>query len=189
MKKLIFDVETNGLDCTASVLSFSALLLDDDLNVIDEINRYYHIRPGEAPNDEAIGVNGLTPDVIEAKRAGADYPEIFGEDRFIRDLFDPARIDTLIAHNIEFDRKFIEHHHKLDLSEFDQVCTMKGTQYLYDAPSYKNGEPKWPRLSEAAAWAKVDLDEIAKRTSADFHTSLFDVYVTLEIYKAMRAER
>ena len=179
---LIFDVETNGFDPTTSVFSFSALLLNENNEVVEEVDRYYHIQPGDCFNQEAIAINGLDPATIEAKRKeqSAEYPVIFGEDAEIKELFDKA--DRLIAHNIDFDRGFVEQHHGIDLGEKELYCTMRAAQYLYPAPYYKNGAPKFPKLSEAVDWAGVNTELIKEQTGKGFHDSLFDVYCTYELY-------
>jgi DNA polymerase-3 subunit epsilon len=184
---LVFDVETNRLSAGDGVLSFSALLLDGDGDIVEEVNRYYH-RPPEIPEGrEALEVNGLWPDEIDRRRAeqGADYPRFFGDDSYIADLF--SRADTLVAHNIGFDLKHIQRWHDISTENKELYCTMESTKWLYDYPYLKNGEPKWPRLSEAAEHFDIDLQKIAERTGLEFHDSLFDVYVTAAVYRELQA--
>jgi len=176
--KLVFDVETNGLNYRDDVLSFSALLIDDGGEIVKEIDRYYFPESGHY-NLKAVSVNGLTEETIEKKRSGATYPEFFSDDQEVADLF--CIVDELIAHNIRFDVNFVEYHLDLDLSKKKKVCTMLSTQYLYDAPYENYGEPKWPKLSEAAAWAEIDTSKFESK--GGFHSSLFDVYCTYEIYR------
>jgi len=179
--KLIFDTETNGLTPGAGVLSFSALLVSDKNEIIEQVDRYYFRPPGVSPGEEALAVNGLYDDEIDRRRAGADYPRYFGDDDYIPRLF--SRADLLIAHNIFFDLGHVKNAHKIE--EKPLFCTMESTKWLYDYPCLKNGEPKWPKLSEAAAHFEIDLKEIAEKTGLDFHDSLFDVYVTFEVYKRL----
>lgn len=69
----------------------------------------------------------------------------------------------IIAYNIPFDRRFIEYHLKVRLRNKEKFCTMRATQYLYDAPHMKNGEPKYPKLSEAVEWAGIDTQKIIRQ--------------------------
>ena len=182
--KMIFDVETNGLTPTLSVLSFSAVLIDSTGEILEEIDRYYY--PTENYSPGAIYVNGLTEETIKNNRKDAIYPNHFKDDKYITDLFN--RVDEIIAHNIEFDTKFVEYHHNIDLSEIGQFCTMRETQYLYDAPYIHSatGEPKFPKLSEAVEYFGVDTSKIIEK--GGYHCSLFDVYCTYEIYQKLMNE-
>ena len=181
--KLIFDTETNGL-FNCSVLSFSALLLDDNNNIMEVVDRYYYKNVNEDDNIEALKINGLTKEVIKEKRLNVSYSKHFKDDKYIKNIFDKA--DILIAHNIEFDIAHIKDDFKdINLEDKDMFCTMRKTQYLYDAPYYKNGEPKFPKLSEAIDYFEIDINKIKEKTKLDYHSSLFDVYCTYEIYKKL----
>ena len=183
--KLIFDLETNGFGNDSSVLSFSALLINENNKIVEEIDRYYVPNRGESYNQEAIEVNGLNVKEISSRRAkqNATYPMYFKDDRKIVELFD--KVDTLIAHNIDFDAGFVSYHLGIDVYTKKQFCTMRKIQYLYPAPYIhkSTGEPKFPKLSEAVEWAKIDIEEIKKRTGKEYHDSLFDVHCTYEVYK------
>lgn len=184
--KLIFDVETNGLYHIKSILSFSGLLLDDNDNIIEVIDRYYFRDKGEKIDLEAIKINGLTKEKIKEKRKNVDYPKHFREDNYINELFD--KVDTLIAHNINFDLSFIKmryEHNYINTKNKELFCTMEETQYLYDAPYEVYGEPKYPKLKESVDHFNINTDEIRNRTKSNYHDSLFDVYCTYEIYKCL----
>jgi DNA polymerase III epsilon subunit-like protein len=66
-------------------------------------------------------------------------------------------------------------------------CTMESAKWLYDWSEIKYGEPKWPRLSEAAESFGIDTGKIAEETGLDYHDSLFDVHVTLAVYKHLKS--
>lgn len=178
--KIVLDVETNGLfDC--SVLSFSALVLDDLNNVVNVIDRYYHRDENEQENEQALKINGLYDDVIKKKRINANYPKHFKDDLEIINLVKDA--DLIICHNVAFDVAHLEKAFNVDLSHINKFCTMKKTQYLYNATVFKNGEPKLPRLNESLEYCGVNVNDIKNKVGSDFHNSLFDVHCTLEIYK------
>lgn len=187
--KMVFDTETNGLSEDKSVLSFSAVIIDDDYNIVQVVDRYYY--PEEEYNKEAIRINGLTKEVIKDHRKNATYPMYFKDDKDVVSLFEREEITEIIGHNISFDISFVEHHLKISLSGKKQFCTMIKTKYLYNAPykiEYACGfeEPKYPKLSEAIRWAKIDTEEILKRTGKGYRDNLFTVYCTLELYKYLK---
>jgi DNA polymerase-3 subunit epsilon len=148
--KIIFDVETNGLNATSSVLSFSAR------------------------------INGLTDETIKFNRANVTYPKYFGDDKEIFELF-CKKHELYIAHNINFDKAFMEFHHEFFMEEEKEFCTMLATQYVYDAPFMRYGEPKYPKLSEAVAHYNIDTSKFLEK--GGYHSSLFDCYCCLEIFK------
>jgi len=154
-KKIIFDVETNGLSATSSVLSFSAIIVDEENNVLSEFDRYYHRREGEPVDEIAVKINGLTDATIESNRANVTYPKYFGDDKEVFELF-IKKYELYIAHHINFDKKFMEYHHEFFMEEEKEFCTMLATQYVYDAPFMRRGEPKYPKLSESVAHYNID---------------------------------
>lgn len=122
---VVFDLETNGLEGSASVLSFSAtkFLYDPvirELVQIESCDRYYFCR--EPENPRAIAVNGLTRDVLAGFRGGAGYPEHFDEDYTIVEFF--RNTGLAVAHNVDFDRKFMKVFP--ELTRLPYYCTMKG---------------------------------------------------------------
>ena len=180
--KIIFDVETNGLSSTVSVLSFSALVVDKNNKVVQEFDRYYYMQEDEHVDNIAININGLTEETIKAKRKGVTYPMYFKDDKEIFELF-AKDYELYIAHNISFDKLFIEYNHDYYIEEEKEFCTMLTTQYVYDAPFMRNGEPKYPKLSEAVAHYNIDTKKLIAK--GGYHDSLFDCYCCLEVFKRL----
>jgi len=54
---------------------------------------------------------------------------------------------------------------------------------------YGYNDPKWPKLIEAVEFFDVDTDAIREKTKGDFHSGLFDVYATYEVYKCIKKYR
>jgi len=178
--KMIFDVETNGL-FNCSVLSFSCLILDDNNNIVEVVDRYYYRLKSEKINNKAISINHLTDKIIKEKRKNVTYHKYFKSDPYINKLF--KKVNTLIAHNIKFDLSHISK--KINIRDKEIVCTMLKIQYKYDAPYLKYGEPKYPKLSEAIEYYNIDIEKIRANTKLDYHSSLFDCYCVYEIYKRL----
>jgi DNA polymerase-3 subunit epsilon len=164
---IVFDTETNGF-AGSSVLSISAIKVVD-FEVVEEYNRFYY--PIEEFNPQAIAVNGLTYDVLSNMRKNATYPEYFVDDlmnfyKFIENA------THFIGHNISFDLQFIK-----PIQVFHTFCTMHANTNIIKIP-YKNGY-KYPKLLEAANFYNIKYEE------NNLHGSLYDVYITFKVFKAM----
>lgn len=174
---IFFDTETNGLSSESSVLSITAIkvvinLENFEISIIDQYQRYYF--PTEAYNYYAIKVNGLSYKKVYdlRKQLKVNYTKHFDNDfydfhKFIGDC------KHFVAHNIEFDKKFINK--SLDF----QFCTMRTNTSIVGASSPKTGKVKWPKLIEAAKYYNIKVNE------NEFHDSLYDVKITLEVFKKM----
>ena len=171
---IFFDTETNGFK-GSSVLSISAIRVDYNHNnqtfsKVAEYDRYYFRNAKEQPSYHAIKVNGLSDDVIAEKRKLADYPRYFKDDvQGFREFCGTSEL--FVAHNIQFDQHFIPF--KLPHT----FCTMKTNTGIVNA----GWTGKWPKLIEAADHYSIRVD------AANLHSSLYDVLVTFEIFKAMFA--
>lgn len=171
---IVFDTETNGLE-ECSVLSISAIKLSvnkENLKVseISRFNRYYFRNPGEEINESAIFVNGLTDLEIEKRRIGENYAKYFEKD--IDFLKFCKGCNHFVAHNIEFDRKFIPFELK------HQFCTKVENVEILKIPG-KYGKYKWPRLNETAFYYGIVLDE------NEWHGSEYDTEICKDIFVAM----
>ena len=173
---IIFDVETNGLSGFYSVLSCSAIKYDFGPNTyemteIDRFNRYYY--PVEQFDTQAIDVNGLTREVITAKRGDSVYPDHFCMDS----AFETFCSDTerFVAHNISFDMQFIPL-----MEEKKKFCTMMtNTDIVCVYFMAQKNEWKWPKLSETAIHYGIPFNE------NDLHNSMCDTEITAKIFLKM----
>lgn len=113
MDIIFFDTETNGFK-GSSVLSISAIKVNydektDKFTKKEDFHRFYFRNPGEEINQEAIKINGLTDEVIteEREKIGNNYPMTFKED--MTNFYNFCQgVDHYVAHNIKFDRDFID---------------------------------------------------------------------------------
>ncbi|MDR0732045.1 MAG: hypothetical protein LBF63_10285 [Treponema sp.] len=171
---VFFDVETNGLSGSSSVLSIAALKAVFDGNDIDAtgeiFSRFYYRKPGEKENREALNVNGLTDAVIRGKRGKAQYPEHFHLDGDFAAFC--AGVHHYVGHNIAFDRKFIP----FPLRHC--FCTMKENTNIIKIQRYCGGF-KYPRLGEAADYYGLAPE------SGKLHGSDYDTRLTYEIFRKM----
>jgi DNA polymerase-3 subunit epsilon len=171
---VFFDVETNGLSGSSSVLSIAAIKALFDGNSIDAIEeiftRFYYRKPGERENREALAVNGLTDAVIREKRGAAAYAEHFHHDKDFAAFC--AGVRHYVAHNIAFDRKFVPFPLK------HCFCTMKENTGIIRIKRYYGGF-KYPRLSEAAEFYGLALE------TGRLHGSDYDTRLAYEIFRKM----
>lgn len=153
----------------SSVLSISAKKIEVDTKLISmkdigNYNRFYFINENEEENEKALQVNGLTKEVLVKKRKDCTYPKYYKEDKKSFELF-CKNVDLIIAHNYDFDSKFIDF-------KIKNYCTMKDKSSLY---LEKNNTTKWIKLKDLAEFFDVPLNE------NNLHGSEYDVLILSRI--------
>jgi len=178
MNVIFWDTETNGLKKHHGVLSVSALKCSFAVesekvssNIVDRYERFYFRKPGEAIGEEAVGVNGLTDDVIRKRRNDADYPENFCND------IEPFRLfcaDTkhFVGHNIFYDKQYI------NFWLANIFCTMRSNTAVIGLKK-ANGKTKYPSLGETAKFYSVEVED------GKLHGSMYDSYITYQVFLKM----
>lgn len=161
--KIIFDVETTGLDpYSDEILQLSAI--DEHGTVL--INTY--VKPSRKRKwPEAQHVNGISPDKVK------DAPHFKAIKKSVQAIFDMA--DLLIAYNAEFDMSFL----MVAGIEFNHVPVFD--VMLKFAPIYGEwndyyGDYKWQKLTTCARYYQYYFRA---------HDSLEDVKATLHCYNKM----
>lgn len=163
---IVFDLETNGLYSRCSVLSIGAIKYEylREENIIKEIsrlNRFYYPKSGNF-DPEACAVNGLSESIINANRAGQQYPEYFSDDSDVVAFFQD--IDGLVGHNISFDLKFIN----FIPETIKTFCTMNVFRKAFNGLPYK--------LYDVADYFKFDYNK------NNLHNSIYDAELTSKIF-------
>ena len=185
MRILIFDTETSGLDPQWNViLQLSYQIVDSDSwATIKTVNHFF-----SWPEDktrvtmEAINVNGLTEEVLTSKQLSNRKSAL---EEFVTDK---DSCNLLVAHNIEFDKKFIlsscrEEGVKFASSGWSQSYdTMKRTTSYCQIPKAWGNGYKWPKLTELADCLGIDYSRIS------LHDSSGDVELTKLCFKQILAE-
>jgi DNA polymerase-3 subunit epsilon len=174
---VFFDVETNGLPGSSSVLSIAAIKAvfnGTDIDTIAEtFTRFYYRKPGEREDRGALNVNGLTDAVIRERRRGVRYAKHFYCDADFPVFC--AGVRHYVGHNIAFDRKFIP----FPLPHC--FCTMKENTNVIKIKKCRGGF-KYPRLSETAEYYGLAPE------SGRLHSSDYDTRLTYEIFRTMLRE-
>ena len=180
MRILIFDTETSGLDPQWNVilqLSYQ-IVNSDSWATLKTVNHYFSWPEDKARvTQEAIAVNGLTEEVLSGKQL-SNRKTAFEE--FVADK---DSCDLLVAHNLEFDKKFIiascrEEGVKYANSGWGQSYdTMKRMTSFCQIPKDWGSGYKWPKLPELADCLGIDYSHIT------LHDSSGDVELTKQCFK------
>lgn len=190
---VVFDTETTGLIPTRGfILSLSWQVLDNHLRTIDKQTRYFKNPLPEEECAEALEVNGLTNEKLH---------ELGSSDKKkgLEDFAAACRsADMLIAHNYDFDSKFIVcERYRIDnnisgkLPYTSVILQYSKPVFVYDTMirmtdfcklPYSFSEHKWPRLVELAAILDIDTDDI------QWHLSSSDVEVTARCFRKIVKE-
>jgi len=185
MRILVFDTETSGLDPQWNViLQLSYQIVDSDSwATLKKVNHYFPWPDNKARvTQEAVNVNGLTEEVLASKQL-SNRKTAFEE--FVADK---DSCDMLVAHNLEFDKKFIiascrEEGVKFANSGWSKSYdTMKRTTSYCQIPKGWGSGYKWPKLTELADCLGIDYSQIA------LHDSSGDVELTKLCFEGIVAE-
>ena len=175
MRILIFDTETSGLDPQWNViLQLSYQIVDSDSWATQKnVNHYFSWPKNKARvSHGAIDVNGLTEELLASKQLSDRKVAL---EEFVKDK---DSCDLLVAHNLEFDKKFIiascrEEGVKFASSGWSKSYdTMKRTTSFCQIPKDWGSGYKWPKLTELADCLDIGYSNIP------LHDSVGDVELT-----------
>lgn len=162
--KLIIDIETTGLSSeNDEIIQFSAI--DEYANTL--MNCY--IKPIHVKEwDEAMAVNGITPQMLEDKPFFGEYKEL------IQMLFNHA--EELISYNGNFDIQFLKANGITIDSDLVHFDVMREFAPIYGEWNEKYNCYKWQKLTKCASYFGYEFNA---------HDALEDVKATLYCYKQM----
>ena len=180
MRILFFDTETSGLDPQWNViLQLSYQIVDSDSwATLKNVNHYFSWPENKARvSYGAIEVNGLTEDFLAGQKLSERKNAL---EEFVKDK---DSCELLVAHNLDFDKKFIiascrEEGVKFANSGWAQSYdTMKRMTNYCQIPKDWGSGYKWPKLTELADCLDIDYSHIA------LHDSSSDVELTKQCFK------
>lgn len=182
MKMLLFDTETTDLNPgQIGQLSYLIIDMENMENKIEGKNFFFSVN---YVNPSASAVTGLTRE----KLCELSGDKIFSD--YLEEIFeDFTNVDMIIAHNINFDIKFITAEFKRCGYEFKPKLTFCSMKYYTDIckiPSkHKPDSYKFPKLEEAINFVGIDnekVNELCKKiykgSEASFHDSRYDIVAT-----------
>lgn len=159
----VIDIETTGMAPPAEIIEFgrSDVLSDSDYWHIERpMSRLYRPLNGIPP--ETMAVHHITDD---------DFPEdsqVCSDDLLSKAIWGGAKPDILVAHNCEFERKFIPDSLTKGLP---WICTLKGALRVWpDAPGHSNQVLRY--------WRGLKLDHVLAMPP---HRAAPDTWVTAHL--------
>ncbi|MCU0640982.1 MAG: 3'-5' exonuclease [Candidatus Margulisbacteria bacterium] len=153
---VIVDIETTGLEPADNEITEVAALKLDKGEIIDVFGSLIRVNRKLPP--EIIKLTGITDELL--REEGKNRNQV------LRALYDFIGKTPLIAHNVEFDLPFINHHLKKDWGitlQSPPVCTLKLSRKLLPGLSSH-------RLGEIAKYFKVPVSQ-AHRAAGDVETT------------------
>jgi DNA polymerase III epsilon subunit-like protein len=154
-KYLVFDAETTGFPINRHaspddfknwpyIVQIAWILFDDEQKLIEH-NDFYLKQPIKIPAD-ATNIHGITTAMMLEK--GIEPSIVYANFKKAID-----NTEYIIAHNIDFDIpvvhcEFLRNGLKWDFPNNRLLCTMKTGTNFCKIPPHRNGEYKWPKLTE-----------------------------------------
>jgi len=193
MKILIFDTETTGLIPKKTstladwphIVQLSCILIN--LDKLDEMFvDNFIINPGVLIPKESADIHGITNEIAEDKGINI-------RDALLRFTYFLDEADTIVAHNLSFDKKIIEK--ELERTGYPNYFNIKSHQ-IYDTMKkginvcniMRTGNSgrhykKFPKLSELYEHLFKPKADCIEFTNA--HNAIYDVLMTLRCYLKM----
>lgn len=188
-KKIIFDVETTGLDVEYNYIAQLSYIIVGSENQVAK-NFFFTVPKMERGAEE---VHGLSQDKLKIFSKGNTFKDY--ADEILKDFKDCG---LCIGHNVSFDLKFIK-------KEFERLginikyikekvyCTMHEYTNILKLNNKTYKGYKWPKLEEVINFLNIDKENLLNTTKEIFkvpideefngyHDSRFDVICTYKIY-------
>lgn len=176
MREIVLDTETTGFDPESGdrIVEIGCLELVNHMPTGKTYHQY--INPERGMPDEAFGVHGIGPDLLDAPRA-AEKGEVTLKDKPVFKLVGQAFLDfigdaKLVIHNASFDMKFLNA--ELKWMGLPTIPWERATDTLAIARKKFPGAP-------------ASLDALCRRFSIDnssrtLHGALLDSEILAEVY-------
>lgn len=180
MREVVFDTETTGRDPDTGdrIVEIACVELHNYLPTGRTFHRY--INPQREVPEEVVKVHGLTTHFLRDKK-------VFGDPDIVDALLDFFEDSPIVAHNAEFDRKF------LNAELFLLRRPVFETDRFIDSLKIARGLFPGAANSLDALSKRFQLDrlgfDLAKRKGAGGHGALIDTKMLAEIYLQLRGGR
>lgn len=180
MREVVFDTETTGRDPDTGdrIVEVACVELINYLPTGKTFHRY--INPQRDVPEEVVKVHGLTTRFLSDKK-------VFGDPDIVDALFDFFGDSPIVAHNAEFDRKFLNG----ELIRLGRPI-LEADRYI---DSLKIARALFPGAANSldALSRRFQLDklgfDLAKRKGAGGHGALIDTKMLAEVYLQLRGGR
>ena len=171
MKKIFFDTETTGLDCSNCKIIELAMLTVENGRIVDRYDEFINV--GEALSPKVISLTGITNDMLKNK--GID------EETVANDLKRRLTKGTLmIAHNCQFDLLFV--YHLLERHFPEEALEIVSNVRWIDTMTVLKDRKDYPhKLIDAVH--HYNIEEV------NFHRAIDDTEALFDVTLAMKNER
>lgn len=186
MKKIFLDTETTGLN-PGNIVQLTYCICDLNSEGIEKVvlaKNFFFTVDFIEPSAQAI--HGFSKNHLQLLSSGKRF------EHFAKEISEDLKDGMFIAHNVGFDRKFVESEFNklpnLDWNPKEYFCTM---EYFKPIMKLKNskGNIKKPKLEETVAFLGINKNKIldgAKRlfncNYVDFHDARYDVAALVSCY-------
>jgi exodeoxyribonuclease-1 len=186
---IFYDTETTGLDAGfGQILQFAALVTDDDLNVVEEVNLRCRLQPHVLPTPGALVITGIRP--FEIEQAPLSHYEMI---RAIRALIERNAPTTMGGFNsLGYDeamlrQAFYQTLHPVYLTNTGGNTRMDMLRVAHAISQYAPDVLAVPTTAEGRPTFKLALLAAANGLLHDHaHDALSDTLATLELARLVR---
>jgi DNA polymerase-3 subunit epsilon len=178
MREIVFDTETTGRDPDLGDRIVEIGCVEIENLIPTGVTKHFYLDPGREVPDEVVRVHGLTTSFLKGK---PKFEAIVDE---LLEFFADA---PLIAHNAEFDRKFLN-------AELGWIGRrqMPSSRFIDSLPIARAMFPGAANSLDALS-RRFQLDrmgfDLAKRKGAGGHGALIDARMLAEVYLQLKGGR
>lgn len=179
---LILDTETNSQH-PGQIAQLSYILTDKQRTIYDQGNYFFAV---EAMDPYAESIHGFSQETLAILSQGKTFADAL-------DTLHPLLHNhILVAHNAQFDKKFIQYEYERLGESYDaQVwCSMKHFTPICKLPHPHNGGYKPPKLSELLHFFHINDEDINTLSGQLFGTQALSAhdarYDTTALYLIMK---
>ena len=183
---LLLDTETTSYK-PWQIAQLSCLLLDNERNIIDAKNFFFRV---DEMDPYAQAVHWFSIEQLEHLSEGLRFGD------HIDSILPLLQDNTLVAHNVNFDLKFMQHEcQKIGITyQPKTLCSMEYFTPICQLPHPQQpGNLKWPKVAELITYFDITHEDITNTTKelfdnddVSFHDARYD---TVAVYLAMKRHK
>jgi DNA polymerase III epsilon subunit-like protein len=173
MRSIFLDTETTGLK--PGQIAQLTYLIEENKELVAAKNYFFTV---ETMSIQAEMVHGFSIDKLAKLSQGAVFKDLH------YDILEDFNNSTFIAHNVKFDRQFVE----AELERINKTaqfknyfCTMEYFKDIVKLPGKFKGGYKNPKVEEVLNFYKVSTEEVLDKTKhifkcedVGFHDARYD---------------